>query len=129
METWSSWGAGMFTSMTHSVQFWLVLIGLLLWWGYDKFKQNEAALTPEDGAARAPAPLAAANETEVHLPQQDRSFWGRKSLTRRTGVGNWIVAAAVVTGSAWAYDAGFGQDMLHILAWIGIWQVATWIVG
>ena len=129
METWSSWGSGVFTSMTHSAQFWLVLFGFLLWWGYDKLKHDEVALTPDERATRALKLLAAANQTEVHLPQQDLSFWGRKSLSRRAGWGNWITAIALVAGMAWAYDAGFGQDMLHILAWIGIWQVMSWIVG
>jgi hypothetical protein len=129
METWSAWGSGVFISMAHSAQFWLVLFGLLLWWGYDKFKHDEAAVTPEDVAARAPEPLASVNQTEVQLRQRGRSFWGRKSLTRRAGLGNWIAAAIVVAGSAWAYGAGFGQDMLHILGLIGAWQVISWIVG
>jgi hypothetical protein len=129
METWSSWGSVIFTNMTHSAQVWLVLIGLLLWWGYDKRKRGAVALTPEERDARAHEPFAVANQTEVHLPQQDRSFWGRKSPTRQTGWGNWIVAAVVIAGSVWAYDAGFGQDMLHILGVIGAWQVISWIVG
>jgi len=115
--------------MTHSVQVWLVLGGLLLWWGYDKLNRDAVALTPEERGVRAHEPLAATNQTEVRLPQQDRSFWGRKSPTRGAGWGNWIVAAIAVAGAVWAYDAGFGQNMLHILGWIGAWQVISWIVG
>jgi len=69
------------------------------------------------------------DQTNLHPSQQVRSFWGRKSATRRTGWGNWITAVALIAGMALAYAAGFGQEMRYILAWIGIWQVVSWIVG